>query len=209
MWTRCDSYSARYLMFLHHHSICKMFLRAVLFSIFLLNSPLSHLKEEKKMLRANQTYISLEKNDKKPPGSGVEKTVGGVSTQALAKAAFLRHFSRFLASVSESVLAFLRHFSGLFLVISWSMLFFTTKGSARQVQLQISHLKWPIYAINSVDKTKLPCYTLSTMQHHSFFRNLPPFFICLLLCGSVPWWQASMLQVTQSAILCQHFLFIF
>ena len=48
-------------MFLCHHSICKMFLRAVLFSIFLLKSPLSHLKEEKKMLRTNQTYISLEK----------------------------------------------------------------------------------------------------------------------------------------------------
>ena len=27
---------------------------------------------------------------------------------------------------------------------------------------------------NSVDSTKLPCYTLSPTQHHSFFRNLPP-----------------------------------
>ena len=48
-------------MFLHHHSICKMFLHAVLFSIFLLTSPPFHLKGEKKMLRTNQTYISLEK----------------------------------------------------------------------------------------------------------------------------------------------------
>ena len=70
------------------------------------------------MLRANQSYISLEKIDKKPPGSGVEKTVGGMSIQALAIAAFLRRFFTFLASVYESILAFLRHFSGLFLVIS-------------------------------------------------------------------------------------------
>ena len=106
MQTRCGNYNAHYLMFLHHYSNCKKFPRTVLLSLFLLNSPLSHLKEEKKMLRANQTYISLEKNDKKHPGSGVEKTLGGVSTQALAKAAFLRCFSTFLASVSESILAF-------------------------------------------------------------------------------------------------------
>ena len=36
---------------------------------------------------------------------------------------------------------------------------------------------WPIYGINSVDDTKLPLYTLPQMQHHSFFRNLPPFQI--------------------------------
>ena len=30
------------------------------------------------------------------------------------------------------------------------------------------------YVINSVDNTKLPCYTLPLMQHQSFFRNLPP-----------------------------------
>ena len=35
-------------------------------------------------------------------------------------------------------------------------------------------LQWPIYVINSVDKTKLPCCTLPLTQHHSFFRNLPP-----------------------------------
>ena len=29
------------------------------------------------------------------------------------------------------------------------------------------------YVINSVDNTKLPCYTLPLMQHQSFFRNLP------------------------------------
>ena len=35
-------------------------------------------------------------------------------------------------------------------------------------------LQWPIYIINSANNTKLHCYTLSLMQHHSFFRNLPP-----------------------------------
>ena len=35
-------------------------------------------------------------------------------------------------------------------------------------------LRWPIYVFNSVDSTKLPCYTLPPTQHHSFFRNLPP-----------------------------------
>ena len=46
------------------------------------------------MLRTNQTYISLEKNNNEPPGFGVTKAVGGVSVQAHAKAAFLRRFSR-------------------------------------------------------------------------------------------------------------------
>ena len=36
-------------------------------------------------------------------------------------------------------------------------------------------LRWPVYIINSVDNTKLPCYTLSLTQHHSFLRNLPPY----------------------------------
>ena len=34
---------------------------------------------------------------------------------------------------------------------------------------------WPIYIINSVDNTKVPCYTLPPTQHYSFFTNLPPF----------------------------------
>ena len=33
-----------------------------------------------------------------------------------------------------------------------------------------------VIGINSVDNTKLPCYTLPPMQHHNFFRNLPPLF---------------------------------
>ena len=33
-------------------------------------------------------------------------------------------------------------------------------------------LWWPISVINSVDNTKLPCYTLLRTQHHSFFRKL-------------------------------------
>ena len=38
--------------------------------------------------------------------------------------------------------------------------------------------------VNSVDDTKLPCCTLLLMQHHSFFRNLPPLFIYPYLHGT-------------------------
>ena len=31
------------------------------------------------------------------------------------------------------------------------------------------------YVINSVDSTKLPCYTLPLTQHYGFLRNLPSF----------------------------------
>ena len=41
------------------------------------------------------------------------------------------------------------------------------------LMLKTSALRWQIYVINSVDNTKLPCYTLPSTQHHSFFRNLP------------------------------------
>ena len=30
------------------------------------------------------------------------------------------------------------------------------------------------YQLNSVNNTKLPCYTLPLTQHHSFYTNLPP-----------------------------------
>ena len=33
---------------------------------------------------------------------------------------------------------------------------------------------WPIYIINSIDKTKVPRYTLPLTQHNSYFGNLPP-----------------------------------
>ena len=39
--------------------------------------------------------------------------------------------------------------------------------------------RWPVYVINSVDKSKLPCYILPPTRYHSFFRNLPPLFIQL------------------------------
>ena len=42
-------------------------------------------------------------------------------------------------------------------------------------------LQWPIFIINTINNTKLHCYTLPLMQHHSFFRNLPP----------LPAWQSS------------------
>ena len=37
-------------------------------------------------------------------------------------------------------------------------------------------LRWPIYIINSVNKTEFSCYISPQMQHHSFFRNLLPSF---------------------------------
>ena len=37
--------------------------------------------------------------------------------------------------------------------------------------LLLNSLRWPIYDINSVDNTKLPCYTLPPTQHHSFFTS--------------------------------------
>ena len=35
----------------------------------------------------------------------------------------------------------------------------------------LDSLWWPIYVTNSVDNTKLPCYTLPPTQYHSFFRK--------------------------------------
>ena len=37
-------------------------------------------------------------------------------------------------------------------------------------------LRWPTYVINSVDNTKIPCYTLPPTQQHRFFKNLPLLF---------------------------------
>ena len=54
-----------------------------------------------------------------------------------------------------------------------------TKGSLSKCQ-PLNSLRWPIYVFNSVDNTKLPCYTLPPTQHHSFFRKLPPMFIWLI-----------------------------
>ena len=34
-------------------------------------------------------------------------------------------------------------------------------------------VRWPIYIINSVDKTKFLYTTSPPTQHHSFFRNYP------------------------------------
>ena len=43
----------------------------------------------------------------------------------------------------------------------------------------LNSLRWPIYVINSFDNAKLPCYTPPPTQHHSFLRNLPPFFLVM------------------------------
>ena len=54
----------------------------------------------------------------------------------------------------------------------------TTNNSSGEV-LTLEPSQWPVYVINSVDKSKLPCYILPPTQYHSFFRNLPPLFIQL------------------------------
>ena len=60
--------------------------------------------------------------------------------------------------------------------------------------LLCNSLQGPIYVINSVDNTKFPCYTLPPMQHHSFFRNLPPLS---LWC----WCKPTLLECLRG---CQH-----
>ena len=49
---------------------------------------------------------------------------------------------------------------------------------ARKVSLRRNSLRWSIFIINSVYKTKFSCYTPLPTQHHSFFRNLP-LYLCL------------------------------
>ena len=54
--------------------------------------------------------------------------------------------------------------------------------------------------MNSVDNTKLPCYTLPPMQHHSFSGNLPPLSIWrtlgLLRFRFLPIFRAQMKDVS-------------
>ena len=62
-----------------------------------------------------------------------------------------------------------------FQIISWT-------GSDKRQTLEHqpwNSIQWSIYVFNSVDDTKLPCYTLPPTEHHSFFRNLYPLFIFL------------------------------
>ena len=59
-----------------------------------------------------------------------------------------------------------------------------TKGLSSKLQLWNSLLR-PTYVIDRVDNTGLPCYTLPTTQHHSFFRNLPH-FVHLALASLFP-----------------------
>ena len=48
------------------------------------------------------------------------------------------------------------------------------KNDQRLKRQLLNSLRWPIYVTNLVDDAKLPCYTLPPMQHHRFFRILPP-----------------------------------
>ena len=55
--------------------------------------------------------------------------------------------------------------------LSWNIYFFFSLHSCK------INAQTPLYGghFNLVDNSKLPCYTLPPTQHHSFFRNLPPF----------------------------------
>ena len=46
------------------------------------------------------------------------------------------------------------------------------RANAQNVSCRNS-LWWPVYTINSVNLTKIPCYTPPLIKLHSFFRNVP------------------------------------
>ena len=50
------------------------------------------------------------------------------------------------------------------------------KGLTLAKRQLCNSLRWPTYVINSVDNTKIPCYTLPPTQRHRFFKNLPLLF---------------------------------
>ena len=54
-------------------------------------------------------------------------------------------------------------------------------SNVRKVSSRIS-LRWPIYIINTVDKTKLSCNTpTDAAPQFLYIRNLPPFRVCIYL----------------------------
>ena len=68
-------------------------------------------------------------------------------------------------------------------IYSW----LTTLCSDKGLTLEMAILKVFYsgqFSCQLVDDTKLPCYTLPLMQHHSFFRNLSPLFIYPYLPGT-------------------------
>ena len=50
-----------------------------------------------------------------------------------------------------------------------------TKGQRSERQIKNSS-RWTIYIIDSVNETKLSCYTPPPTQHHSFFLEAYTFF---------------------------------
>ena len=77
--------------------------------------------------------------------------------------------NKFLSSLTELILNKLALHQSIIVIV-------LTQGQCSKHQL-LNSLRWLIYVINLFDNTKLPCYTLPPMQHHSYFRNLPPFYI--------------------------------
>ena len=91
-----------------------------------------------------------------------------------------RIFSSFFCGIAKSSF----HLGGLLLYLIEKKYLFTNLTGINLGLLSLwqgasaqNSLKWPIYVFNSVDDTKLPCYTFPLTQHHSFFRNLSPLFI--------------------------------
>ena len=69
--------------------------------------------------------------------------------------------------------------------VSPSLIALTKNETKRNVSLlTVTNLRF-----NSFDNTKLPCYTLPPTHHHSFFRNLFPFFIYFPLTPAKPMWR--------------------
>ena len=54
--------------------------------------------------------------------------------------------------------------------------FFSNEGLTLETSAFRISVRWPIYIINSVDKTKFLYTTSPPTQHHSFFRNYPLHF---------------------------------
>ena len=70
------------------------------------------------------------------------------------------------------------------------------------LKLCTATMAW-IYIFNSVDRTKLLCYTLLLMQHHSFLiRNLPPFLKTLNPFFTLGWTSFSCLVSSMSRCKC-------
>ena len=61
----------------------------------------------------------------------------------------------------------------------------SVEGLTLEMSVFFNSLRCPIYVINSVDNTKLLCYTHPPRQHHSFFFRYLPIQWRSRLCNSI------------------------